>query len=51
MDTHSMAGVMQSLQHYKSAIRYLETVNKATFLKKMTHKTKGNFSFESNEVG
>lgn len=49
MGSH-MACLMQSLEHYRAAIRYLETVNRATFLKKMTHKTKGNFSFEANEV-
>ena len=46
----NMVSVMDSLAHYMNSIKYLETTNKATFFKKMTHKTKGNYSFESNEV-
>lgn len=41
--------VMDSLDHYYQSLKILEK-NKATYLKKITQKTKGNLSLESNEV-
>lgn len=41
--------IMETLNHYLKSITYLQK-NNATYLKRLTYKTKGNFSVESNEV-